>query len=63
MVLGDAVSKLETSVWILNHISKSITWSLLAPEMYTTKETKRHLLCHCLNNNNYGTGSVLINTY
>ena len=26
---GDAVSKLETFVWILNHISKSITWSLL----------------------------------
>ena len=28
MVLGDAVSKLETFVWILNHISRSITWSL-----------------------------------
>ena len=28
MVLGDAVSKWETFVWILNHISKSITWSL-----------------------------------
>ena len=28
MVLGDAVSKLETFVWILNHISKTITWSL-----------------------------------
>ena len=27
MVLGDAVSKLETFVWILNHISKSRTWS------------------------------------
>ena len=27
MVLGDAVSKLETFVWILNHISRSITWS------------------------------------
>ena len=27
MVLGDAVSKL-TFVWILNHISRSITWSL-----------------------------------
>ena len=38
MVLVDAVSKLEMSVWILNHISRSITWSLLAPEMYTTKE-------------------------
>ena len=29
MVLGDAVSKLETFVWILNHISRSITWSML----------------------------------
>ena len=28
MVLGDAVSKLETPVWILNHVSRSITWSL-----------------------------------
>ena len=28
MVLGDAVSKLETFVWILSHISRSITWSL-----------------------------------
>ena len=28
MGLGDAVSKLETFVWILNQISRSITWSL-----------------------------------
>ena len=28
MILGHAVSKLETFVWILNHISRSITWSL-----------------------------------
>ena len=28
VVLGDAVSKLETFVWILSHISRSITWSL-----------------------------------
>ena len=28
MVLGDAVLKLETFVWILNHFSKYITWSL-----------------------------------
>ena len=28
MLLGDAVSKLETFVWILSHISRSITWSL-----------------------------------
>ena len=28
MILGDAVSKLKTFVWILNHISRSITWSL-----------------------------------
>ena len=28
VVLGDAVSKLETFVWILNQISRFITWSL-----------------------------------
>ena len=28
MVLGDSVSKLETFVWILNHISRSITWPM-----------------------------------
>ena len=28
MILGDAVSKFKTFVWILNHISRSITWSL-----------------------------------
>ena len=28
MVLGDAVSKLEMFVWILKHISRSITWFL-----------------------------------
>ena len=28
MILGDTVLKLETFVWILNHISRSITWSL-----------------------------------
>ena len=28
MILGDAVSQLQTFVWILNHISRSITWSL-----------------------------------
>ena len=28
MVLGDAVSRLETFIWILNHISRSITCSM-----------------------------------
>ena len=28
IIMGDAVSKLETFVWILNHILRSITWSL-----------------------------------
>ena len=28
MVLGNAVSKLEAFVWILNHISRYITWSM-----------------------------------
>ena len=27
LVLGDAVSKVETFVWILTHIPRSITWS------------------------------------
>ena len=35
MVFGDAVSKLETFLWILNHISRSITWS-----MFTLKKIK-----------------------
>ena len=30
MILGDAVSNLETLVWILNRISRSITWSLFS---------------------------------
>ena len=29
MVLGDVVSALEMFVWILNHVSRSITWSLV----------------------------------
>ena len=28
MILGDDVSRLETFVWVLNHISRSITWRL-----------------------------------
>ena len=28
MVLGDAASKLERFVWILNYVFKSIAWSL-----------------------------------
>ena len=34
MVLGDAVLKLENQNWILNHVSRSITWSL-----FTLKST------------------------
>ena len=30
MILGDAVSKLETFVWNLNHISRSITVNLVS---------------------------------
>ena len=37
-------------------------WSLnLAPEMYITKETKWHLLCHC-HGNSYAASPVLIKT-
>ena len=28
IVFGDAVLTLQTFVWILNHVSRSITWSL-----------------------------------
>ena len=28
MVLGDAVTKLQRFVWLLNHVSRVITWSL-----------------------------------
>ena len=38
MTLEDAVSQLETFVWILSHISRSITWSLLTlKESYSVK--------------------------
>ena len=30
MVLGNTVGKLKTFVWILNHVSRSITWSLIS---------------------------------
>ena len=32
MVLGDAVTKLETFVWILNDVSRSITWVSVQPK-------------------------------
>ena len=32
MVCGDAVSTLDTFGWSLNHVSRSITWSLLTPK-------------------------------
>ena len=40
MVLGDAVSKLETPVWILNHVSRSITWSLFKRFQVTIPKVK-----------------------
>ena len=35
MVLGDAVSRLQTFVWILNHVSRSITSFLFTPKAST----------------------------
>ena len=45
-ILGDAVSKLETFVWILNHILRSITWSL-----FTLKDPKSIILRQMTNLN------------
>ena len=43
MVFGDAVSKLETFVWFLSHISRSITWSLFTLKAYTgSNDQSRH---------------------
>ena len=36
MVLKDTVSELDRFVWILNHVSRSITWSLLTLSQMTT---------------------------
>ena len=41
MVLGDAVSKLEMFVMILNHVSRSITWSLFT--LKASYLVKKHL--------------------
>ena len=45
MILGDAVSTLETFVWILNHVSRSITWS---PTKYikSGQMTSLNVICH-----------------
>ena len=40
MILVDAVSKLEMFLWILNRISRSITWSL-----FFLKESQHDLSC------------------
>ena len=36
MISEDAVSKLETFVWILNHISRFIAWSLCTLKDHTS---------------------------
>ena len=47
MVLGDAFSKLETFVWILNRISRSITWSLfILKASYLVKQTNLNMIFH-----------------
>ena len=43
MVLGDAVSKLETFVWTLNHISRFIA-SVMDQSVDTFEQNKRFLL-------------------
>ena len=43
MVLGDAVSKLETFVWILKHISRFIAWSLfILKASYLVNDQSQH---------------------
>ena len=47
MILVDAVSKLETFVWILNQISRSITWFLFTQRNHTwsNDQSQHDLLC------------------
>ena len=43
MVLRDAVSKLETFVWILKHISRFIAWSLFILKVsYLLNDQSQH---------------------
>ena len=45
MVLGDAVLKLETFVWILNYVWRSITWSLFAWKLQTwSNDLSQHVM-------------------
>ena len=44
MVLGDAVSKLEKFVSILDHISTSITWSLFTLKASYLVKQWRHIM-------------------
>ena len=52
VVLGDALSKLETFVWILNRISRFITWSPFFDfELHITKKfSKKKPHTHNLEN-------------
>ena len=45
MVLGDAVSKLETFVRILSHISRSITWVSFHPKGIILDQSRHDLSC------------------
>ena len=46
MILGDTVSKLETFVWILNHISKSITWSVRPKSIILGQMVNLNMIFH-----------------
>ena len=47
VILGDAVSKLETLIWILNHISRFIAWHLFTLKAsYLVKMTNLNMIFH-----------------
>ena len=49
MVLGDTVTKLQRFVWIFNHVSRVITWSLFnfrAPNLSKKLVQKTHDLSY-----------------
>ena len=52
MVLGDAVTKLQTFVWIFNHVSRVMTWSpacsTLEHQTWLNNQSQHDLLYGCV---------------
>ena len=49
MVLRDAVSTLDTFLWIRNRVSRSITLSLFRSEEHTSElQSRQYLVCRLL---------------